>query len=372
MVRWLLEYPDRMVVYAGYGAQLAVQKSKTVRRMAQQAGLRIMQDSRAATMWRTPEGGGMLATGVGGPLTGWGCQWLVIDDPVKNREEAESATIRRRNWEWYQDVALTRVEPKGSVILISTRWHTDDLAGKLAREPDTKTINLPAINDNNEALCPSRWPLEVLNARKATLSPYGWESLYQGRPVPKGGSVFEGVRFHDIEPAHMRLCIGVDFAYTSHSRSDYSVAVVLGEADGRIYVLDVIRQQTASPLFALALRELKAKYDQAPLVAYAGGTERGAIDFFGKPPYNVPIKVMAARADKFSRAQRAAGTWSAGLISLRRGPWNDAFVEEFLSFTGLSDPHDDIVDALVAAHDVLVRPSDPYTLTDFEAPQRRI
>lgn len=374
ITRLLLMYPDRTAAYIGYGAQFAQSKSRTIRRLATQAGLQILRDTNSVAEWRTPEGGGLIATGIRGPLTGKGCQWLFIDDPLKSREEAESATIRERNWEWYQDVGRTRLEPRGSVCLVQTRWHTDDLYARMcANDPAVKAINCPAISDDGKALWAERWPLPKLEALRQTTDPYSWESMYQGRPFGRGGSVFEGATTYDTMPPFYRVCIGVDFAYTARSHADYSVAVVMGESGGRMYIMDVVRRQCTAPEFAADLARLRAMYDNAPLVCYAAGTERGAIDFMGRPPYNTPMKAMPAVADKFTRAQRASGSWAAQKIAVKaHAPWRQAFLAEINAFTGVGDIHDDCVDAMVAAHDCLVRPTQSLDLSDFEPVRPRL
>ena len=170
---WLLSRdPRRTHAYVTYAAQVAYSKSRSIRDYARTLGVPIRPDAEALHEWRTPERGGLLATGIGGPLTGHGVDGvLVVDDPTKNREEAESAVLREKNHGWFTSVAMTRVEPRGSVIVVHTRWHEDDLIGRLAGEADWEYVNLPAIAPDGAALWPSRWPVEELAKKRRASRP---------------------------------------------------------------------------------------------------------------------------------------------------------------------------------------------------------
>jgi hypothetical protein len=131
---WLLaRHPQWAIGYGSYAAEIAYSKSRQARDYARAAGVELRDDSSAVHEWRTRDGGGMLATGRGGPLTGHGVQLLAIDDPFKNRQEADSPTLRAQCWGWYTSTARTRLEPGGSIIITHTRWHPDDLIGRLLR-----------------------------------------------------------------------------------------------------------------------------------------------------------------------------------------------------------------------------------------------
>lgn len=192
IARYLRRHPDRTVAYVSYAADIARSKSRQARDYARAAGVQLRDDSAALHEWRTPQGGGLLATGIGGPLTGHGVSLLVVDDPFKNRSEADSPTVRESVYNWFTSTAMTRVEPGGSVLVVHTRWHPEDLIGRLLKETEVEwqSLNLPAINAKGEALWPERWPLDALLQRKAEVGEHDWQSLYQGHPVAKAGRVF--------------------------------------------------------------------------------------------------------------------------------------------------------------------------------------
>jgi hypothetical protein len=192
IARYLRKHPDRTVAYVSYAADIARSKSRQARDYARAAGVQLRDDSAALHEWRTPQGGGLLATGIGGPLTGHGVSLLVVDDPFKNRSEADSPTVREAVYNWFTSTAMTRVEPGGSVLVVHTRWHLEDLIGRLLRETEVEwsPLNLPAINASGEALWPERWPLDALLQRKAEVGEHDWQSLYQGHPVAKAGRIY--------------------------------------------------------------------------------------------------------------------------------------------------------------------------------------
>jgi hypothetical protein len=347
---WLLSRdPSSTMAYATYGADLARSKSRSARRYARDAGVQLASDSASVTEWRTSAGGGLLATGAGGPLTGQGInRLLVIDDPIKNRQEAESALIRDRTWDWFTDVAFTRLEPGASAIVVATRWHPDDLSGRLIAD-GWDSIVLPALDESGAALWPTRYPVERLRDIERQVGAYTWASLYQGQPRPRGGAVFQDAWYYDeLPPDPFREAVGIDFAYTAKSHADYSVAV-RGRAIGDcLYLTNVYRAQVEMPAFAA---HLKAQAGTR-MLARIGGTEKGIIDFLRRD--GIRVETIPASTDKHAFAQPLAAAWNTGRVLLpRSAPWVAPLLDEVLSFTGVNDAHDDIVDALGALHHAL-------------------
>ncbi len=360
---WLMRRRrDRRNAYVTYEATRAEDMSLQAQRIAAEAGLQYVGSRKS---WRLHEGGGLVATGIGGPLTGYAVDGLLlIDDPVKNAAEAFSEVTRNAHHEWFRSVAMTRVHPGASVILIQTRWHHDDLAGRQIAA-GWERINLPALNDAGDPLWPEMWPREYLEAQRAEVGEYVWASLYQGEPRPRGGAVFRDPHFYtDLPtaadgspPIVLRLSIGADFAYTKKTYADYSVAVVMAEHAGIYYVLDVVRAQLEAPAFAEKLGPLQKEHG-VKVHAYIGGTEKGVIQFLKER--GVRMQDSPAIADKFSRAQPVAAAWNAGKVLLpMNAPFNSTLIGELAEFTGVSDRHDDQVDALAAAFDALARPQPP-------------
>jgi predicted phage terminase large subunit-like protein len=171
--------------------------------------------------------------------------------------------------------------------------------------------------------------------------------MYMGQPRPRGGAVFGEPQFYIKKPEKFKACLGCDFAYSSRTYADFSVAVALAYDGEYYYVLDVVRRQVEAPAFGGDLRRLQQTFG-VPFTAYIGGTEKGVVDLM--KAQGVRINTENATADKFTRAQPVAAAWNAGKVLLPMGaPWLNDFMAEFSTFTGVHDKHDDQVDALTGA-----------------------
>ena len=384
----LKQLPHKTLAYVTYEDRTAKSKSRKAQQWALQAGVELVTTS--LNEWRTRQGGGLLATGIGGPLTSQGVDILLVDDPYKNRLQAESASYRAMVSDWQDDVAETRLEPGGSAFIFHTRWVNDDLIGHvLGGEAGHlwKNIKMPALSDAGEVLWPQRWTAKLLEQKKLSVGPYTWASLYQGDPRPRGSAVFNGVHLYDVAPTEgYRVAIGVDLAYSAKTSADYSIAVVLAAKydatlkRDRFYVLEVLREQVDAPAFKAKLRALHQKYPSATWRTYYAGPEKGVVDLMRTGDGAVPLMGIQASADKFIRAQPAAAAWNRGDIlmpSQKKGdvlvpmpvPWANPFVTVIHNFTGVKDKHDDDVDALAAAHDQAAMLSGQM-FTGVEMPRR--
>lgn len=372
---WILaRRPERTIGYASYSSSIAQSKSRIARDYARRAKVRLRDDSRSTREWRTTELGGFLASGIGGSWTGQGVDVLFVDDPHKSRVEAESLVRRDVVHNWLLSAGLSSIEPGGSAFVVHTRWHEDDEIGRLSDDSEFpwEVINLPAINDGTDPdrhlgapLWPQRWPLEALVSKRAEVGEYEWASLYQGRPRPRGASVFHGdVHFYDKLPDFgYRVSIGIDLAYRDKTANDWSVALVLLEYDEAYYVVDVVRMQAPPPVFAGRVQPLVERYPGVSWRWRASGTELGVVSLLRASPYDLPIAEETVRGDKFVLAQPVAAAWNAGKILLpseaaaeglpNGRDWIEAFVSEVKAFAPQGSRYDDQVDALGTAFDVL-------------------
>ena len=353
---WLLaRHPDWPIIYTAYGAGLAVSKSRIARDYARDAGVELRDDSSAVAEWLTTSGGGFRARGVGGPVTGNPAKLLIVDDPHKDRADAESALMRQRAFDWFTSTASTRVHPGGSIICLHTRWHEDDLIGRLSKDSSWEVVNLPAIKADGTPLWHKR-PVEFLERAKSA-SEYDWWSLYMGSPRPRGGGLFRGIHHYDELPKRYRVGKGVDLAYSAKTRADYSSGVVLLESDGYYYVADVQRAQCEVPEFVTRLKAADARYPTGSWHWFCSTTERGLAQLLTDG--GVHVNGVLATADKFVRAQAVSAAWNEGKVLVPRdAPWLRAFVDEMALFTGVSDKHDDQVDSLASAFELFR--SGPY------------
>jgi phage terminase large subunit-like protein len=372
---WLiLRYPTRRHAYVTYSQKRADSVSRTVRRILRAAGV---QFSGTLAMLTLPGGGHCLFTSVNGGITGEPVDGVAfIDDPFKNRLEADSVRKREVVEDSYREAIETRVHPGASIFLLATRWHPQDLSGTLVSE-GWEYINLPAIaegdNDPNgravgEPLFPEMWPLAALEKKRDTVLEFTWSALYQGRPRPKGGTIFRDVTYYSSLPKTYRGAYGIDLAYTAKSTSDWSICVELWRenrpnAEPLYYVVHVDRAQVEAPSFADTLQKRHAKHTGFPMLWRASGTEKGAAGFMIRDR-KLPIKVEQPPGDKLVSATPVAAAWNQGRVLVpdpevfpEAAKWLEPFLDVVQNFTGSGKEVDDDVDGLGNAFTALDTPS---------------
>ena len=255
---WFLgRNPEKQVIFVGYNSQFASGFGRKVRNHMGSENYRdifpttvVSDDSSAAHRFHTTRGGVYYSVGPGSSITGRGAHLFIIDDLIKNREEADSSLIRQKHKDWYSSTAYTRLEPNGAIVIIQTRWHNDDLSGWLLKESkqDWHVIGIPAISvvDGVEEACwPERYSLEALKEiqNNPSTSSRDWAALYMQTPVEQGGSVFksEWLQYYREKPtlSDMNIYVFVDPANSKNKNSDNTAIVVIGaNKDGNLYMLD--------------------------------------------------------------------------------------------------------------------------------------
>lgn len=370
--------PDHYVVTATYAQDLADDFGRKVKNQIEDPafagvfpGVRLADDSKSAKRFhielngeaqeggfehRLQQQGAFYAVGVGGPLTGRGAHLLLIDDPVKNREEADSEAFRKKTKDWYTSTAYTRLMPGGRIVVIQTRWHEDDLAGWLLSEHQHEgwdVLSLPAISDTGTALWPDQYDIEALERIKRALPSRDWSALYQQEPTPEEGDYFKREWLVPVErmpkASDLRVYGGSDYAVTS-SGGDYTVHAVIGlDADENPYLLDIWRQQAASDVWVDAWCDLVRRYRPLEWAEETGQIKSGVGPFLDKVArernaYCVRSQ-FPTRGDKAVRAQSIRGRMAMrGLRIPATAAWRSEFEAELLRFpAGL---HDDQVDAI--------------------------
>lgn len=351
---WALKlFPEKVFSYSTYADRLSRSKSRKARWYAQKAGHHL--DTLSVSEWRTKAGGGMLAGGVGGPLLGHRVHIGLVDDPVKNRAEAESAAYRQQLEDFVGDTLVGRLYPNGSIFVFMHRWHPDDLIGHLVAKRGFRLINLPAIDEDGKALWPQVWPVEALEVKRSKVTDYTWNSIYQGRPVPRGATVFGPPTIFTEPHKVYRSGFGVDLSYSTKTAAHWSVAIegrIVGDV---VQIHNVLRRQVRAPQFKAELRVLHERAPTAVFHWYASTTEIGVADLFRDGDKPVPLMGHLAKGDKLTRAQGVAAAWNRGKVQVPpNAPWMDDFLAVVLSFTGVRDACDDDVDALAAMYDKLV------------------
>lgn len=390
--------PDHYVVTATYAQDLADDFGRKVKNQIEDFGFKaifpgvgLADDSKSAKRFHIQEAAGGIehatnqrgafyAVGVGGPLTGRGAHLLLIDDPVKNREDAESEVIRKKTKDWYTSTAYTRLMPGGRVVLIQTRWHEDDLSGWLQVEHKHEgwvVLDLPAIDKAGKALWPEQYDLEALERIKRALPPRDWSALYQQAPTPDEGDYFKAEWFRTgaLPPLeHLSVYGASDYAVTSNG-GDYTVHVVVGiDPDGRIWLLDLWRGQKASDVWVEAWCDLVLKWSPIGWAEEQGQIKSGVGPFLDKRAREreayTAREQFPTRGDKAVRAQSIRGRMAMnGLYIAADAPFRSDLISECLRFP--AGVHDDQVDALGLVGQLLDKMMDGFAPEKKPAPKPR-
>ena len=343
-------------------------------------GLRTTIDN-----WNAPNGSVYRASGIGGPIVGKGFDFGLIDDPVKDAEEAYSETIRKRNKNWYSTTFRTRRQPDASILIMLTRWHPDDLAGWLLQEQDNENADrwevydLPAISDDKrpeydlrtapgQALWPGWFNLADLNAQKAAMIPSQWAALYQQRPTIEGGNHFKADWFPRsfyvlgdywhlggdkyYHPSMCPVYVTIDPASSEKNSADYTVFLVTATTPHNdLIILDCIRERVGIAAFIPRLQQICAQYNPQWVACEATGFQSALTVAARLKAGMPPIRELSHEGKgKLVRASPAIIKACAGQINLpKTAPWIQCFLDELCEFTGIDDTHDDQVDALAYA-----------------------
>lgn len=378
--------PDTSIISCSYSADLASRMNRDVQRLidserylelfpgtqlSNQHTRRFYETryTRNNNMFEVVDKKGTYrSSGVGGGITGMGGEYIIIDDPVKNREDADSATMREKVYDWYTSTLYTRLEKDGCILLTLTRWHEDDLAGKLLKAAqegaDQWTIlELPAVceyppkpydvRQEGEALWKWKYDEEALEKMKVTVGSRDWAALYQQHPTPGEGGTFkrEWWNYYKVLPDGLYDFVqSWDCTFKDAQSSDYVVGQVWARKGSSRYLLDQVRGRMSFTETLYAIRSLSAKWPQAirKLVEdKANGT--AVIDVLRKEiPGLIPVE---PEGGKIVRANAVTAVAEAGNIYLPDpsiAPWVHDFVEEHAVFP--NGANDDQVDAQTQAN----------------------
>lgn len=381
---YLYHHLDHWVGLCSYSAELAYTLSRAARDNFTVGGGQMRDDAAAVKHWQTTKDGGLWAAGVRGPATGKGMHVGIIDDPLKNAEEAASEIIRTQQQEWYESTFYTRAEPGVAIVIVQTRWHEADLSGYLlASEADAPEhwtiINLPALaesqptfpatcnvfpdwRNDGEALCPERYPREKLlriAKRLGGLDGYYWSALYQQRPRPKDGALFKRGWLQVVEalPNDVQRVRYWDTAGADVGRGDYSVGVLMArDSQGTFYIEDVVRGQWTAHERNQAIVQTAALDKQrltsvTTYIEQPPGLAKESTDAIIRALAGYRVQADKVSKDKVSRAEPLADQCQAGNVRIVAGSWNRAFLTELESFP--FGRHDDCVDAASGAFNKL-------------------
>ena len=388
------KYPHLEFICTSYTESLQTDFSKQIQRMVRSPeykmlfpGVTIPKGYESVTRWQVSKDGerpqgGILAAGVGGGLTGRGAHIGIVDDPVKNAEEADSETMRAMVKNWYSSVFYTRLAPGGGILIVQTRWHDDDLSGWLLRcmkeaekemeetgvwpaDADRwEVVVYPAVatedeqyRKKGEALHPERFSIDLLNKIKRTLIPRHWSALYQQTPVAEEGEFFRREMIRTYQPGGSPplkdldiYCAG-DLAISTRETADWTVFVVAGlDKDDNLWILDVRRGRWDTDGIINQIVDIHKVWKPLRF-----GIERDKVAIAIASPlrkriekdrlYGLTVEDLhIAGRDKRARARLIQGRMGLGKVLLPAGAlWLDQWINEYLRFD--SGVNDDCVDA---------------------------
>jgi len=400
------QHPQHEIINVGYNMELPMIFSRKVRELARDpvyqsifSGMELNPDSQSIEKWNTTKGGGFTAAGVGGGITGKGAHILIIDDPIKNQEEADSIEVRNKLLDWYQSTAYTRLAPGGGILLIQTWWNDDDLAGRLQNmarvDPSAdqfEVIKYPALSEaweyrdrvtqaivrtaqeldldespDLELLRPidtclheARYPTDALKRIRANMQPRIWSALYQQNPMPDEGVYFrkQDFRFYITPPRTfgMNIITAWDFAIGEKQQNDWTVGFTfLQDESNALYVLDVMRFRGDSLEIVDAMLDVANRFLGLPEVNYQIAVEDGQIFRALKPMLELRMterrmwpayEVLKPLTDKLARARTLQGRMQQGRVfwpDPKYHGWVNQAITELLRFPG--GANDDVVDA---------------------------
>lgn len=384
---WFTRHPRSAVIAAAHTANLAAHFGRRARNFITEhrtdLGYGLARDSRAAAGWSTTRGGMYHAVGVDGPIIGRRADLVLLDDPVKSQRQADSFTARERLWEWFRTDLTPRLKPGGRIVLIMTRWHPDDLGGRLLAEQAAggdswRCLRLPALAEENDPLGRSfgepLWPewesADALARKRAILGERAWAALYQQSPQQLQGLLFkvthiETISVQALEPAdpaggaRLPIVRAWDLAATeadSGRDPDWTVGLKLRrDRSERFIVEDVVRLRGSPNVVQQTIATTAGKDGQGVTVALPqdpGQAGRSQVVYLTRQLAGYHVVASPESGSKITRALPVASQVEAGNLVVVCAPWNRAFIEELRDF-----PHgakDDQVDALARAFNCIV------------------
>lgn len=391
---YMARHPDHAVIAASHTAELAERFGRRVRNLiaehSETLGVSLSTDNAAAGRWETTKHGEYFAAGVGGSITGRRADLCIIDDPVKSRQDADSAIVSERAWDWWKADMFTRLKPGAKVVLIMTRWHEDDLGGRLLADMASggrpwEVLRLPMEAEENDplgrAIGEPLWPEWFTDDMRAEArrDSRTWSALYQQSPAPESGSYFlrEWLLPVTAMPPRdsMRIYGASDYAVTSDG-GDYTVHAVIGmDHDEKLWLLDLWRGQASSDVWVDAFCDLVRRWQPIAWAEEQGQIRAGIGPFLLRAMREkkafVARQDFPTRGDKAVRAQSIRGRMAVdGLRIPAVAEWRAAFENELMTFP--VGKHDDQVDALGLVGQLLdrmVAPSRPTPVMPMRGSQ---
>jgi predicted phage terminase large subunit-like protein len=364
--------PDSKLIVGSHTAELAQRFGRMIRNLVADERYKelfpdflLSADSKAAGRWDTSHGGEAFFIGKGGAMTGRGGNVVILDD-ILDEQDALSNTAMENTWEWYQSGPRQRLQPNGTIIVINTRWKTDDLSGRLLKlqgaikSDKWEILEFPAILPSGGPLWPEYWKLEELEAVKHTIGLQKWNAQWQQTPTADEGAILKREwwqRWKPEEPPLVEYIIqSYDTAYSKKETADYSVITTWGvfvpdqDSGPNIILLDVKKGRWDFPELKRIAREEYKNWnpDNVLIEAKATGiTLQQELRRVGIPVTMYSPGGRRAGQDKISRANSIAPILESGMVWAPETEWADELIEECAAFP--NGDHDDMVDSTTQA-----------------------
>jgi len=374
---WFARHPGSSVIAASHTARLSEHFGRGVRGLIDQhtsmLGVRVRADARAAGCFMTDQGGEYFSVGVHGAVTGRRADLALIDDPVRSVVEAESFSAREHLWSWFGSELVTRLKPGGRIVLVMTRWHVDDLAGRLIGQGGWEILRLPALAEADdplgrapgEALWPAWEDRAALLEKQALLGERQFSCLFQQAPRELTGRVFDVRRLAVVDDVPAGVAVRAwDLAATdeqSGGNPDWSVGLKLVRTEAGAFCIDDVIRFRRGPAGVAAEIRAAAERDGAEvaigLPQDPGQAGRAQVMYLAQSLVGYRVNATPETGAKEVRARPVATHLERGLLSMRRAGWNAALLDEIAQFP--HGPKDDQVDALSRAFGMFLELTPP-------------
>ncbi|MGI4851340.1 MAG: phage terminase large subunit [Janthinobacterium lividum] len=376
---YMARNPNTNIIGLSYGSDLAESFSSKLRVVVEEnsptLGYGIMANSRSRELWHTDNGCQYRCAGITGGVTGFRANLAIIDDPIRNWSDAFSPIIKATVWEEYEASVLTRLKPGGAIVIIQTRWAPDDLSGRLIEEQSGKwhVLRMPALCEDiddplgrniGEALWPEYQTLGMMEDLRDTMSDLVWSGLYQQRPRPLEGNLFNVANMNSVRnlPSGITVTQTVrhwDLAGTAEAegrKPDWTVGVKLSKLSNGAYIIEDVARMRGDPaaveMFLISTATEDGRDVHIGLPQDPGAAGKSSYMYAARALAGYRVTAIPQSGNKIQRAMPASSQVNAGNIMLREGKWNSTFIEELASFPG--GKHDDQVDAFASAFNATI------------------
>lgn len=363
---YLMNFPDKEIRIISANDTLAQNFGKkvrdTIRNVGTHFGVTLDPASSAVNRFHIHKRKGAFSSvGIGGQITGFGADLLIIDDPIRNAEDAESLTFRDNIHEFYKSTAYTRLEPGGAIVIVMTRWHYDDLCGRILANTSEKweILNLPGICNSDddplgrnigEALWPEKFDIKRLNEIKNELGSYWFSAMYQGIPIANEDQIikpeyWKKYNYDIINPDF--VFVSWDTAIKPEEKNDFTVASLWKVKNGNLYFDDLFRKKLDFPSTLALFETIRAKHKDIELDIIEDKASGSQLIQTIKAFTNHSIKAIDPKTNKETRAHLATPLFEAGKVHIRDTHWTDIVISECAEFP--VGRYDDIVDSVTQA-----------------------